>query len=81
MTDNHLKLLTYNITNGTHVDILGANDIITTMRPRTVLNKLAPLLKAPSFTAKEAAHVGIGVAALARYTKSGDLERLSRGVY
>mgnify|MGYP001597393899 CR=1 FL=1 len=78
---NILKSLFYYLSNGTHIDILGAKDIITSMRPRTVLKKLAPLLEAPSFTAKEAARVGIGAAALARYAKSGDLERLSRGVY
>lgn len=76
-----LKSLNYNIINGTHIDTLGANATITLMRPRTVLRKLAPLLEAPSFTAKEAARVGIGPAALGRYVKTGDLERLSRGVY
>ena len=47
MTANHMKLLTYNVIIGIHIDMPGANDTITTMRPRTVLNKLAPLLKAP----------------------------------
>ena len=76
-----LKSLYFNIIKGTHADIPGANDIIIKMRPRTVLKKLAPLLQTPSFTAKEAARVGIGGAALARYAKIGELERLSRGVY
>lgn len=51
------------------------------MRPKAALIQLGPLLKAPSFTSREAARVGVTAATLAHYTNHGDLERLSRGVY
>jgi predicted transcriptional regulator of viral defense system len=47
----------------------------------TVYTLKASRSEAPSFTAKEAARLGVGAAALARYAKKGDLERLSRGIY
>ncbi|HAR42569.1 MAG TPA: hypothetical protein DCS07_08055 [Bdellovibrionales bacterium] len=51
------------------------------MRPKTGLKQLAPVLKAPSFTTKQAARLGVTAATLAHYSRRGDLERLSRGVY
>lgn len=51
------------------------------MRPKTALNQLGPLLKAPSFTSREAARLGVPASMLAHYTNHGDLERLGRGVY
>ena len=51
------------------------------MRPKVILKQLAPLLKVPSFTSREAAHLGVHTSILAHYVKRGDLERLSRGVY
>ncbi len=51
------------------------------MRPKTALNQLGSLLKAPSFTSREAAHLGVSASVLAHYTNRGDLERVGRGVY
>jgi predicted transcriptional regulator of viral defense system len=51
------------------------------MRPKTLLKQLKPLMKHPTFTAKEAARLGVPSAALAHYIKRGDIERIARGVY
>lgn len=51
------------------------------MRPKTVLLKLKPLLKAPSFTSQEAASLGVSSAELSHYVKTGDIIRLSLGIY
>jgi predicted transcriptional regulator of viral defense system len=51
------------------------------MRPKTLLKQLGVLLNQPTFTAKEAARIGVPAAALAHYAKRGDIERIARGVY
>lgn len=51
------------------------------MRPKTVLLKLKPLLKAPSFTSQEASALGVSSAALSHYVKSGEIIRLGLGIY
>ncbi len=51
------------------------------MRPKTILKQLNPLLRAPSFTSREAADYGVNTSVLGHYVEHGDLERLSRGVY
>lgn len=51
------------------------------MRPKTALHKLGNLLKAPSFTSTEAVSKGVQPSLLAHYIKSGDIERLARGIY
>ncbi len=51
------------------------------MEPKTVLIKLQPLLKAPSFTSQQAKTFGVSSADLAHYIKTGDLIRIGRGVY
>jgi predicted transcriptional regulator of viral defense system len=51
------------------------------MRPKAILKQLDPLLKAPSFTSREAASLGVNTSVLAHYIKRGDLERMGRGVY
>lgn len=51
------------------------------MRPKAGLKQLGPVLKAPSFTSKQAARLGVTAATLGHYLRRGDLERLSRGVY
>ena len=51
------------------------------MRSKSALKTLAPLLQAPSFTSREAAQLGISAAILGYYLKSGDIERISRGIY
>lgn len=45
------------------------------------LKQLAPLLKKPSFTSKEARKAGVHPALLSHYAKTGRLERLREGVY
>ena len=47
-----------------------------TMKPKNALTKLGHLLKAPSFTCREATRLGVGSATLAHYTNHGELERL-----
>ncbi len=51
------------------------------MRPKSALTQLSPLLRAPSFTSREATQLGISSATLGYYIKSGDIERISRGIY
>lgn len=51
------------------------------MRPKTCLRILAPLLKKPLFTVGEAKALGISSATLNHYVKTGNLKRISRGVY
>src|SRR5271156_4999237 len=45
------------------------------------LQKLAPLLKKPLFTSREAKALGVHPALLSYYVKMGRLNRISRGVY
>lgn len=51
------------------------------MRPQKALRQLGPLLKATSFTSREATAHGVHASTLAHYVKRGELERLARGVY
>lgn len=51
------------------------------MRPKACLILLIPLLKHPSFTAKEAKNLGIPSAVLSYYVKAGQLKRIRHGVY
>lgn len=51
------------------------------MKQEKTLQKLGPLLKAPSFTSKEARANGVSSATLAYYVKKGNLLRIGHGVY
>jgi len=51
------------------------------MKPKLALKKLEPLLGKPSFTSQEAKDLGVTSATLAHYVKTGELIRLTRGVY
>ena len=51
------------------------------MKKTPVFNKLKPLLKKKSFTAKEAKKLGISSALLNHYIKTKQLTRLCRGIY
>ena len=51
------------------------------MRPKIALKKLQPLLRAPSFTSKDARHYGVSAATLAYYVKRKELKRIGYGVY
>ncbi len=51
------------------------------MRSTAALVTLAPLLKKPYFTSKEARAMGIHPAVLSHYVKTGRLKRIQRGVY
>lgn len=51
------------------------------MRPETCLIILAPLLKKPFFTAKEARALGVPPSVLSHYVKAGKLKRIGRGLY
>lgn len=51
------------------------------MKKQTIFNKLKPLLKKSSFTAKEAKKLGISSALLNHYIKAKKLIRLNRGIY
>jgi len=51
------------------------------MRPKSAIKQLHPLLQIPSFTTRDAARVGVNSATLGYYAKSGELERIDRGIY
>lgn len=51
------------------------------MRPAIALTTLAPLLRKPYFTSKEAKNMGVDPAVLSHYVKTGRLKRIRRGVY
>lgn len=51
------------------------------MRAAAALLILAPLLKKPYFTSKEAKDMGVHPAVLSHYVKTGHLKRVRRGVY
>ncbi|MDN3505989.1 MAG: type IV toxin-antitoxin system AbiEi family antitoxin domain-containing protein [Simkaniaceae bacterium] len=51
------------------------------MRRPDALEKLAPLLEKPYFTAKDAREVGVHPATLSYYVKTKKLNRIHRGVY
>ncbi len=48
---------------------------------KTALEKLTPLLKAPSFTSQDARKFGVSSALLSYYVNSGELVRLGHGIY
>ena len=51
------------------------------MKPQSALKTLGSLLKAPSFTRKQADALGVSSATLSHYVKTGKIERIARGVY
>ncbi len=51
------------------------------MKPKNALEKLKPLLSAPSFTSREAHKKGVSSATLAYYVKENELKRIGHGVY
>ena len=51
------------------------------MKPKNALEKIEPLLSAFNFTTKEAKQCGVTAETLAYYVKTGELERLERGLY
>lgn len=51
------------------------------MKPKNALDKLKPLLLAPSFTSKEARVRGVSSSTLAYYVKQNELTRIGHGVY
>lgn len=51
------------------------------MKPKTAILKIRPLITSPCFTSEEAKKLGVSAASLAYYVKTGELERLARGVY
>ena len=51
------------------------------MRPKNALNKLKPLLHAPSFTSEEARSCGVSSSTLAYYVKQHELTRIGHGIY
>jgi predicted transcriptional regulator of viral defense system len=51
------------------------------MRPKTCLKALAPLLKTPFFTSREARAIGVSSAILSHYVKTGKLKRIGPGLY
>lgn len=51
------------------------------MKPKNALEKLKPLLRAPSFTSREARIHGVSSSTLAYYVKQKELTRIGHGVY
>jgi predicted transcriptional regulator of viral defense system len=51
------------------------------MKPKNALEKLKPLLRAPSFTSEEARHRGVSASTLAYYVKQKELTRIGHGIY
>lgn len=51
------------------------------MKPKNALEKLKSLLRAPSFTSREAHLRGVSSATLAYYVKQNELRRIGHGVY
>ena len=51
------------------------------MKHRAPIHQIATLLTAPTFTARDAARLGVPAANIAYYVKRGDLERVAHGVY
>ncbi len=51
------------------------------MKPKTTLQRIQTLISSPSFTSEDAKKFGVSAASLAYYVKTGELERLARGVY
>lgn len=51
------------------------------MKPKHALEKIETLLLAINFTTKEAKQYGVSAETLAYYAKTGEIERLGRGLY
>jgi predicted transcriptional regulator of viral defense system len=51
------------------------------MKPKNALEKLKPLLRAPSFTSEEARLRGVSSSTLAYYVKQNELTRIGHGIY
>lgn len=51
------------------------------MKPKNALEKLKPLLSAPSFTSEEARLHGVSPSTLAYYVKQNELTRIGHGIY
>ncbi len=51
------------------------------MRPKSALEILKPLLRAPSFTSREAHLLGVSSSTLAYYAKQNELIRIGHGIY
>ena len=51
------------------------------MKPKNALEKLKPLLRAPSFTSGEARIRGVSSSTLAYYVKQKELTRIGHGIY
>lgn len=51
------------------------------MKPKHALEKLKPLLSAPSFTSEEARLRGVSSSTLAYYVKQNELTRIGHGIY
>lgn len=77
----YLTSLNNNFNIGTTFTFYCADIKIKVMRKKADLKQLSPLLGAPSFTAREAASLGMPAANLAYYVRRGDLERVAHGVY
>ena len=65
MIHNSLKHIDFIFINGTHIDLVGANVNLPLMRPKAALHQLKLLLEVPSFTASEAAVLGVHPSSLA----------------
>ena len=51
------------------------------MKRKRIIERLKPLLQKPSFTIAEAEELGVSRRMLGHYVKTGDLLRLSAGVF
>jgi predicted transcriptional regulator of viral defense system len=51
------------------------------MRPKSALQKIKPLLNAPSFTSEQARAHDVSASTVAYYVATGDLIRIGRGIY
>lgn len=51
------------------------------MKPRKALSRIEPLLRAPSFTSKEARARAVSSAVLAYYVNTGEIQRIGHGIY
>jgi predicted transcriptional regulator of viral defense system len=51
------------------------------MRPKICLKALAPLLKKPFFSSRDARAIGVSSSVLSHYVKNGKLKRIGRGLY
>lgn len=77
----YMNRLDYYFNYGTIFTFSSADIKLVSMKQRANLKQIDRLLGAPSFTAREAAELGLPAANLAYYVKRGDLERVAHGVY